>query len=129
MVMLEFFWEIFQTKYIYDTKTDMRTRAREVESKTLDTKRDIRELEEKIDKLSLVCRALWTYVQENHSLSEEDLMEKIKEVDLMDGTADGKLTNRNVLKCKSCKRVVNKRHNKCIYCGSEGKFESIFETL
>ncbi len=56
MVGLHFLWEMFQTKYIYDTKTELRTRSREVESKTIDLKGEIRALNEKVDMMAFVRR-------------------------------------------------------------------------
>ena len=129
MVGLHFLWEMFQTKYIYDTKTELRTRSREVESKTIDLKGEIRALNEKVDMMALISQSLWAYIQEHHELTDEDLMNKIKEVDLFDGVQDGKVAHRKTHKCKKCHHIVNKRHNKCYYCGSEGLFESIFEML
>ena len=69
------------------------------------------------------------YIQESQNLTDEDLLNKIKEADLMDGTEDGKVSHRTVLKCNSCGRVVSKRHRRCIYCNTEGQFESIYESF
>lgn len=122
-------WELFQMKYMMDTKTEVRTRAREVEGKTIDFRHDIKLMQEQIERLGLINRALWMYIQESQNLTEDDLLEKIKEADLMDGLEDGKVKHKTVLKCNSCGHVVSKRHRRCIYCNSEGQFESIYESF
>ena len=122
-------WEALQTKTILDTKNEMHSRARAVESHTRDFRRDLEQMEQKIGLLSLICRSMWTFIQENHDISEKDLIDRIKEVDLMDGTADGQVHYRKVHLCRNCKRVINKKSNSCYYCGEEGSAETIFESL
>ena len=71
-----------------------------------------------MDQLSLVCSAMWELLREKNGLTEEDLMAKVREVDLRDGVADGKVT-KQVLKCVKCGRTMSPRHKKCLYCGAE----------
>jgi len=75
-------------------------------------------LEKRLDKLTLICMALWSLLSEKVQLTEEDLMERVKTIDLMDGEADGKL-KRQIAKCAQCGRVMSPRHAKCIYCGAD----------
>ncbi len=85
-------------------------------------------LEDRIDRLMLTCMAMWSLIQEETKLSEEDLLERIKAIDLMDGVADGKVT-RQVAKCGKCDRPMSPRHARCIYCGHERLVMSAFDTL
>lgn len=83
-----------------------------------DTKSDIRELAARVDKLELINEALWRLIEENTTLTEEDLIEKITEIDLIDGRYDGKKDSaKSFRECPKCHRRVNKRHQKCFYCG------------
>ncbi len=75
-------------------------------------------LEERIDKLLLVNMAVWELLKERTSLTEEDLLAKVQEVDLRDGVADGKVT-KLVKKCHKCSRTMSPKHRKCLYCGAE----------
>ena len=85
--------------------------AREAASATSDVER-------RLDKLTLICMAMWSYLTEKFQLSEEDLMERVKTIDLMDGEADGKL-KRQIAQCPRCNRIMSPRHTKCLYCGGE----------
>lgn len=89
---------------------------------------DLRYLEERVDRLSLICMAMWSLLQDKTKLTEEDLMERVKLLDLMDGQEDGKAT-RTVSKCTKCSRPMNARHKRCIYCGHEKLVRSAFDRL
>jgi hypothetical protein len=76
------------------------------------------DLERRLDKLTLISMAMWSFLKEKSKLTEEDLLERVKTIDLMDGSADGKL-KRQIAQCPSCNRVMSPRHMKCLYCGGE----------
>ncbi len=73
-------------------------------------------LSERLDRLSLLCQAMWELLRERTNISEEQLYKKIEQVDLRDGKRDGKMEPR-VLSCKSCGRKVSGQHGRCVYCG------------
>lgn len=85
-------------------------------------------LEDKVDRLALICRAMWELIRERYNLSEEALFDKVTEVDLLDGSLDGKV-RIPPKKCSRCGRTVSKRHMRCIYCGSQELFDTAFDTL
>lgn len=89
---------------------------------------DLRYLEDRVDRLSLICMAMWSLLQDKTKLTEEDLMERVKIIDLMDGKEDGKAT-RTVSRCSRCNRPMNVRHKKCIYCGHAKLISSAFDAL
>ena len=82
-----------------------------------DAQREVRGLEDRLGRLTLVCMALWELLKERGELTEEDLATKVREIDLRDGVADGKIT-RQIKHCPSCDRVMSPRHQKCMYCGA-----------
>jgi hypothetical protein len=108
---------------------DAATYAHKEAEKAARTVQDIEKtLEEKIDRLALICRAMWELLRESNNISEESLLRKVNEVDLLDGSLDGKV-RIPPKKCSKCGRTVSKRHMRCIYCGSEEFFDSAFDTL
>jgi hypothetical protein len=102
--------------------------AAQAESRARDAKETAMGLEERLDKLTLVCTAMWELLREKTKLTEEDLLHKVQELDMRDGVPDGKVT-RTVAECPHCHRTMSPRHQKCLYCGYEkllgGAFDSI----
>jgi hypothetical protein len=88
----------------------------------------IRELQCNLDRLALVCRAMWALLQESTDLTEEDLLEKLKEIDHQDGKEDGGHKARTRT-CPQCSRPNKPNKTKCLYCGAELSFESAFDLL
>lgn len=79
---------------------------------------EIRTLSNRCDTLALVCQALWEIIKEQGNFDDERIINKMQEIDLRDGIADGKITGRPV-SCPSCSRINNTRRSSCIYCGHE----------
>lgn len=78
----------------------------------------IHALEDRIDALALLCQAQWEIIRDNTGLDDEAIAAKAQEVDLRDGTADGKM-GRASRDCPACQRPLHTRHDRCLYCGHE----------
>ena len=102
--------------------------ARRSEAKASKVEWNVREMTDRIDKLSLICSAMWQLVKEKTDLTEEDLMRRVQELDLADGVADGKVTKK-IKRCSSCDRVMNPRHEHCLYCGQIMVSSDIFDQV
>lgn len=88
--------------------------------------RTVKVFEERLEKLALLCMAMWSLMREKTGLTEKDLLERVKQIDLMDGREDGKL-KKTVLECRSCGRAMSSRHTRCLYCGAPNLKRSAFE--
>lgn len=75
------------------------------------------EVEAKCDRALLVCEALWTILRDKLGVTEEDLVQRVNDLDLTDGRLDGKVRKSKAHSCPSCGRTIAKRFPKCIYCG------------
>ena len=93
-----------------------------------ETARRTREFEERIDKFVLVTMAMWSLLQEKTGVTEDDLIKRVQEIDLQDGTEDGKIT-KSLAKCAGCGRTLNARHIHCLYCGNEKLITSAFDRV
>lgn len=91
-------------------------------------RRDLAHLEDRVERLALITMAMWSLIQDKTNLTEQDLLERVRTLDLMDGTADGKAT-RGITKCHQCSRTLNARHLRCLYCGAEKPAGSAFDRL
>lgn len=93
------------------------------------TDREVQFLEDRFERLSLVCMAMWSLLQDKTGATEADLLERVQTIDLMDGRIDGKATKVGVVKCVKCDRPMSDRHLKCIYCGAEKQTSSAFDRV
>lgn len=73
------------------------------------------QLREEVEQLRGICRALWSFIQEHHDLTEADLAERVQAQKHQQGAP-----------CPKCGRVMSRTHGRCLYCGTEGKGKSVF---
>ncbi|NLK42199.1 MAG: hypothetical protein GX298_09130 [Planctomycetes bacterium] len=80
------------------------------------TERSVKRVEENLSKTLLICEALWELLSERTGLMLDDLHNKLYEIDMRDGSLDGK-NQRKAIECSNCKRMVGPHHSVCFYCG------------
>ena len=85
-------------------------------AKTGALQRQLRFLEANLAKSLLINEALWELIRDKLKLTEQDLNDKLYEIDMRDGQLDGK-NQRKIADCPKCQRKVSPRHPACIYCG------------
>ncbi|MFA9478176.1 hypothetical protein ACERK3_07690 [Phycisphaerales bacterium AB-hyl4] len=102
--------------------------AASAQSAASSARQDVYHLEERLERLSLVCMAMWSLIQDKTNLTEEELLERVRVIDMMDGVADGK-ASRTIAKCPKCSRTMSPRHQHCIYCGAERLVQSAFDAV
>ena len=95
---------------------DAARRSARAENKVASVSGRMHILEANLAKALLICETLWEFIREHHSLTDEQLRKKIYEIDMRDGTLDGK-HQRKAVKCPSCSHMVSSRHPACLYCG------------
>ncbi|HUU60139.1 MAG TPA: hypothetical protein VMZ50_11390 [Phycisphaerae bacterium] len=120
---MSMFWRLHQQRQIAEAASTASKGA----SKVGEVQRDLRGLEDRVAQLSLVCSAMWSLIQEQTDLTEEDLMERVKEMDLQDGVADGKATKK-LGRCPHCGRPMSARKQRCLYCGKDRPKSSTFDS-
>jgi ribosomal protein L32 len=79
----------------------------------------VHELEKRVDKLSMICEALWTVVKKSHKLEDADLQKLVESIDGADGMVNGRKTKSPPTSCPKCGKTVQRGHGKCMYCGCE----------
>jgi hypothetical protein len=77
---------------------------------------EVKHLEHRVDKLTLICQAMWELLSHKHGIDEQTLVGKVAEIDLRDGELNDS-TTKGVVTCPKCGHAVNSRHLRCIYCG------------
>ncbi|MEZ7956671.1 MAG: hypothetical protein QMC23_11460 [Rubritalea sp.] len=79
---------------------------------------DIKDIQQKVERLSLSCQAMWELLRDHSELNEKDIEAKILEIDNRDGRVDGKISTQT-LACASCGRPTNSRRSMCVICGAD----------
>jgi uncharacterized protein with PIN domain len=110
--MSDFIWNIAQDARISSAATD----AGEAKDEVRRHRDRIQELEFTVNRMSLVCQALWELLRSRLGITEAELLGKIREVDLRDGVEDQRMTP-TVTTCPKCGQPLNTKASRCIYCG------------
>lgn len=97
------------------TRNASLARSAAVANGTLHTNR-IEDLNERIDKLLMIVRAMWALLEER-GMTADQLKAKIEEIDLLDGVADGQVRSQ-VVECPSCQSKVAPGLPNCQLCGT-----------
>ncbi len=107
---------------------DQARHAARARSKAERAEREADHLREKVDRLELVCAAMWSLLSEKTGATEQELMDRVEQVDLADGVADGKI-GRSRRSCPQCGRTLATRHRHCLYCGNDDLRASAFDNI
>lgn len=75
-------------------------------------------LEDRLERALMTMEAMWNLLSERLGVTDEELQERMVELDLCDGHLDGRV-RRPVLECAACKRRVPRRFHQCMYCGAD----------
>lgn len=71
-----------------------------------------------IERLLMISEALWDMLREQHGYSEDDLINRIAEIDMRDGQLDGRVAPAAPLQCPNCHKTLMKKRPVCLYCGT-----------
>ena len=122
--MFDLFWDIRQDVNI----AAAHSAAARSESNADRVRTEMRFLKERVDRLTMIAAAMWTLLQKQTGLSDEQLTARVQEIDLSDGRLDGQV-RRDVAACGSCHRPIAPRHLRCIYCGAPTANDQPFDAV
>lgn len=110
------FWEFYQQSQI-NLANERANRANRTAERASEKVGDaIHQLEAKVDGLALTCQALFEILQSHGGITEQQLSQKMEEIDMRDGTKDGRITPTNKV-CSKCGRRASPTRGNCLYCG------------
>lgn len=126
--MFDLLWNLHQQRRIAGLESQVSHAGRKAE-------RGVEELEHRVESLLLANMAMWSILKERLGVTDEQLAQRVKEIDLMDGKQDGRAGNGasgsnaaagNVIRCTACQRAMSARHKVCMYCGGQPDRASVF---
>ena len=110
---MDFLFDIYQQGKI----TEAKQQAEKAANKADRFANEIKSIERRLNRLTLATQALWEIHRDAGHQSEEELVAKMQEIDLRDGSADGKIS-RTIKVCADCGRNSNSKRLECLYCGA-----------
>jgi len=118
---MSFLFDLYQQGQIADANDA----ARRAHSKVASTSDDLSLLRRRVETLALTSQALWELLRERAQLTDQQLLDKMREIDARDGRADG-VISRSTANCPACARPNGSNVRKCIYCGGDMPVTHVF---
>lgn len=116
--MFDFLWNLHQQNRLNDLESRVRHTASTPDSKIEEVREHTIVLQDRIDKLLLINMAMWSFMEERLGLTESQLAERVRQIDLRDGQIDGR-PPQAAATCQNCNRPMSRRHQRCLYCGGQ----------
>lgn len=116
MGLFEMFWELDQRRRIRQLESQHEAMSRSGQ----DGRRQDTALEDRLERLSLVCHAMWGLLQNKCGVTDAELEREMLRLDLADGKQDGKHA-APLLNCSECTRQNNPTRRACLFCGAQLK--------
>ena len=70
-----------------------------------------------IERLLMITEALWGILKEKHWYTDEELANRVSEIDRRDGKVDGRVAQSPPGTCPRCNRTLERKRPYCLYCG------------
>lgn len=120
--------DLFRSAKVYYPTGPSQSMDEVVQNKAEENRQEsnVMETNNRLDRLALICQAMWELLREKTGMMDEDVMRKMAEIDLRDGVEDGKMRHK-IVKCPNCQRPANTKNARCWFCGQEFKRDHIFE--
>ncbi len=117
---MDFLWDLIQQSQLQAVRTTAdlaESTAKRTESKTDRQQHQLHDLECQVERLNLVVIALCELITKSGITTRETLQATIDEIDLRDGTKDGRI-HIAPSTCPQCDRPNHRLRTHCLYCGA-----------
>ena len=78
---------------------------------------DMEILRSDIERLLMITEALWGILKDKHGYTDEELTNRVTEIDRRDGRVDGRVAQAPPGTCPRCNRTLERKRPFCLYCG------------
>jgi hypothetical protein len=126
LVFHTWFWTV--DKEVKDLRKEGRRGARRESRRRIQLSSRVDELEERLDRLTLVTQSLWEVAKTAGGLDDGALTRMVRDIDLSDGALDGR-SPKTVCVCAAYEQVMSADHETCLYCGEPKLDSAPFEGL
>lgn len=119
---MDFIWDLHQDGRIQDAQQEARVAGSKADAVVSEFAR----MHRRLDRLALASQAMWELLRDRAGITEEELKAKILEVDLRDGTTDGRMSTQ-ITDCPKCGAKTNSKRATCVMCGAPLEVRHLFE--
>ena len=112
-------WDLYQQIRINDLEAQVAGAQAGAAGGDAAARRHAAHLEERVDRLALLSRALFELLAERTGVTEEQLSARVLEIDLRDGQRDGRMSPKPT-RCPKCDAMISPRFGRCLFCGEQG---------
>lgn len=119
---MDIFIDLYQQRRIVEAEST----ARDARFTAKQMANDVDKLSERTEATTLACQALWEIVRDKLGVADHEILEKMQEIDLRDGRADGRISPSGFV-CPDCKRRNSNARRNCLYCGFKLPVKHVFE--
>ncbi len=92
--------------------------ARDANARARETEATLEYTQAHLERTMMICEALWTFLKEKHGYTDQDLVERVEEIDLRDGVLDGRVSASEPTPCPNCGRNTSRKKMLCLYCST-----------
>jgi hypothetical protein len=78
---------------------------------------EVEMLKYEVERLLMITEALWGILKQQHGYGDEELINRVMEIDRRDGALDGRVAPSPPSSCPRCGRTLERRRPYCLYCG------------
>ena len=113
-------FDFFQDVRLWQTQSDAanaKFAADSAEATARELRGHVDRLQRQVDQLRLALMAISEIAQTLFGVTDEQVLEKMTEIDLRDGQLDGRLTSP-AANCPECRHANSPRREVCLYCGA-----------
>ncbi len=120
-------YDLHQTNQIRKTRAMVNSASDDMLAAKRQTNYELDGVDQRIERLTLICEAMWQLVCETTGLTDEHLAYKLDQLDVSDGRRDMK-RQKTSTPC-SCGAMVPAKSLLCQFCGAEPPPRSVFDTI
>ncbi len=118
-------YDLVQRRQIQRLNTAASQNHGMIESQRRSSELSAEHLHERLDRMVLVCEAMWVLLRENSAFTDEHLAQTMDYLDSLDGKVDDKYV-RTSNTCTTCEAKVPLRSKICQFCGNPAPVASGF---
>ena len=120
-------FDLYQQQQLRDHSRSLSRTAEDVSLNRRHTNDQVSITDARIDRLALLCEAMWDLISERTDLTTDDLRLRVEELDLLDGQRDGR--RQKMPTACPCGAKVNPKAAVCQFCGAAAPERSAFDAV